>query len=115
VTILFDASTGKGYGLSLTRADQTFNDSRVTVFDGDTTGASFDSSFQFGDQITVAATFREDGTIIGTITGDGSFSFSVPARTIQSNGGNVLLSINRSSNGSPTILPTVDNVSLTRP
>lgn len=114
VAVLYDPTTGKGYGLQFTRADQTFNDSKVTIWDGDTTVATIPCSFQFGTEISVNASFRSDGSIQGTISdSQNNFPFSVAARAIESTGGNVMIGLNRS--GSGTILPTADDFSLTSP
>ena len=61
-----------GYGVTFARGDQNYSDSRVVV-----NGTIFYSSSQFGASITTSFTINPDGSISGTVSGDGkAFNFS---------------------------------------
>ena len=87
-----DGSSAAGYGIDILRGDQTYSDSRVSLrYNGVTIGTVF-STFQFGAQITVTATLSLDGTITGTIAGDGhTFDFSFGPRAISFAGSDLVV------------------------
>ena len=84
-----NGSLNQGYILSFSRADQNYSDSKGSLYDSATLVGAINSTFQYGAQIQVDFTVHPDGSVNGTVNGDGNtFPFSFPPRAIQSTGSN---------------------------
>jgi|GEM_PF-4919639 len=92
IGILSDGKLDTGYRLIFSRSDSNYSNSKVCLNDGLVDVANVASSFQFQDEIVVSATFNADGSIMGSVQGDGqTFPFSFPAYGVQSTGTNVFI------------------------
>ena len=114
VWVFNDGTIGDGYGLNIIRGDQNYSDSRVTLTDGAATIGTLNSTFQFGPQIYLDATFNLDGSVTGTLSQPGaSFTFSFGPHAIQSVGGSFAIAMSGPDGRSSSfIYPTMDNVSI---
>lgn len=111
-----DGTVGKGYGLALYRSDQDYNNSAVALIQDGVVLEQVASSFQYGPEISVSATVRADGSVVGTVSQPGSiFSFSFAARLVASAGQNFAICLDGpdSRNTGSYLWPRVDNVSVT--
>jgi subtilisin family serine protease len=87
IGVLGDGSPSSGYHIRFARSDINFNNSQVILFDNGVIVQTIFSTFQFGSEIAVEVTFREDGVVSGTVSGDSQqFDFDFPHRTVESNG-----------------------------
>lgn len=115
--ILFgsDGSVANGYGVQVTRGDQNFSDSRVTlVLNGTAVDSEF-SNFQFGAEIHVSVTYHSDGRVTGKVTGDGNtFHFGFDPMEVEFGGNNFELVTGGpdARDEGPHTFPTIDNVVL---
>jgi murein DD-endopeptidase MepM/ murein hydrolase activator NlpD len=110
-----NGTLSNGYGISLHRGDQNYSDSSVNLTLNGTALASAPSSFQFGSAITVTVTLAPDGSITGSVTGDGNtFDFSFGPRAGVLSGSNLAIDTAFPDNRSTTVFtnPTIDNVSI---
>jgi hypothetical protein len=109
-----DGSLVSGYGINFHRGDETFADSNVSLILNGATLASLPSSFQFGASITTTITFNPDGTITGSVFGDGStFNFTFGPRAVTLPGSNFAILEGFPDSRSAVITnPTVDNVTI---
>jgi hypothetical protein len=90
-TFLFgnNGDTSSGYGITIARGDQNFSDSRVLLDYNGTAIATANSSFQFGAAVDVTFTLALDGSIAGTISGDGhTFDFAFGPQNVTLPGNN---------------------------
>ena len=109
-----DGGFNSGYGIAISRGDQNFNDSKVLlVFNGVAVDTA-NSTFQFGAAIHVAATFSPNGSLSGSITGDGStFNFAFPPRPLTLSGSEFVILQGGVDTRSPFIVkPTIDNITI---
>lgn len=111
ISIFNNGQIDNGYTLYFTRGDANYNDSRVTLNDGQTEVARVLPTFQFTDAIAVQATFNADGSVTGSVQGSGqSFPFSFPAHQILSTGSNIALRLDMpDSRAINFVYPSVDD------
>lgn len=103
----------QGYGVTVIRSDQNFNNSAVILNEGNTQVSILPSSFQYGPELRVSITFNPDGSVTGTVSepapSTNTFSFSFPPRQIQSVGDNFSISTSCANPGA-TVFPRFDDV-----
>ena len=111
-------STGRylsGYGVYFSRSGNGFDNSSVILYLNGARVAALPSSFQYEGLIEVVVSFAPDGTVSGTVRGNGkSFSFNFGPRSINLaslQGSNVLIEL---ENGNCCLKPTLGNFSIKR-
>lgn len=113
LTLDNNGNIDSGYGISVGRTGSDWNNSSVSLMDGTDLITTLPSTFQFGPQVNVTATFSPDGSINGNVN-DGSniFNFSFGPRTILSTGTNTSIVLGprdwRNPDWPPTY-PRLDN------
>lgn len=110
-----DGTIGDGYGIHLTRGDANYNDSAISIFDGNTVLSTTPCSFQFSSDVSLTVTFASDGSISGNVSDetDAPFPFALGPHAIESAGVNfaywVALPDPRASSYTE---PTLDNLTI---
>lgn len=88
ISIRNDGIIDHGYGIAFLRGDVNYN-STIRLFDGASYFQDITPSFQFGPEINTSIKFSPDGSVSGRVwQGNENFTFTFPARAIQSTGGN---------------------------
>lgn len=115
-TFLFgnNGSGDSGYGLAFNRGDQNYSDSRVSLVSDGVLLAQLPSSFQFATSLTATFTLGLDGSITGSVTGDGNtFPFSFGPRGVTLPGSNLAVQMGFPDSRSTVITnATLDNLSI---
>ena len=80
-----DGTLDSGYGITFFRGDANFADSTVSLKLDGTVLVNLRSSFQFRESIDVMMTLSPDGSVSGSVSGDGnSFAFNFGPRALVS-------------------------------
>ena len=109
-----DDGLSPGYAVSFGRGDQNYNDSAVELLYNSTRLESLPSTFQYREMINVTFTLSPDGSIAGTVVGDGNtFGFSFAARPIVYAGSNFSMFLaGPDPRTSVLTYPTIDNLTI---
>jgi len=110
-----NGALNSGYGIRIQRGDQDYSDSRVHLeLDGNPLAFTM-SSFQFGAKLAVSVLVNPDGSVSGTIKGDGNtFAFDFEARPVSLPGINFAIYQGFPDGRSATIThPTINDLSVT--
>lgn len=107
-----DGTKYGGYGIHIYRGDQLYSNSAVNLVQNGVVLATAPASFQFGSSVNVSFTVSRDGSVVGTIDGDGNqFQFSFGSRPVAFPGSSFAVSLGFPDGRSATILnPTVDDI-----
>ena len=102
-----------GYGIHFVRSDQGFNNSFVSLYFNGVVLAQQPSTFQYGSSIDVSVSLSTDGTVQGTVQGDGNtFSFNFGPGIVNLSALPGPYFVVELENGNCCLLPTLDNLTI---
>jgi hypothetical protein len=117
ITVKNDGILGhRGYGLYISRADQNFNDSAISVLENGQLLQRIFMPFQFKEQIHLDVVLNPNGSIVGSVSdANNSLDFTFPPRQIVANGPYFAYAYDVDTRAPQVVIPNFSFTELTVP